>query len=90
MIRRISPCYDLSAVYGTIIDSQQQDDDDDQPLDEDDEEGEKGCNDNEVSAHGERSRRIKANISLQEEELLSEKPWALRGEVHSHDRPENR
>lgn len=59
--------------------------DSDQPLEEDDEEEE-----NEMSAHGERSRRIKANISLQEEELLSEKPWALRGEVHSHDRPENR
>lgn len=56
-----------------------------QPLEEKDEEEE-----NEVSAHGERSRRMKANISFHEEELLSEKPWALRGEVHSHDRPENR
>lgn len=43
---------------------------------------------NEVSAHGEPSRRIKDSISLQEGMLLSEKPWALTGEIHSYDRPE--
>lgn len=43
-----------------------------------------------LTAHTERSRRMKGKITDQERELLAEKPWALRGEVHSHDRPQNR
>ncbi|CBJ31506.1 conserved unknown protein [Ectocarpus siliculosus] len=42
-----------------------------------------------LSAHVQHSRRMKSKISDQERELLAEKPWALRGEVHSHDRPQN-
>lgn len=52
---------------------------------EEEEEDEEG-----LTAHGEQSRRMKGKITDQERELLAEKPWALRGEVHSHDRPQNR
>ena len=60
------------------------DEDDD---DEEEEEEEDGAN---MTAHTEHSRRMKGKITDQERELLAEKPWALRGEVHSHDRPQNR
>lgn len=56
---------------------------------EEDEEEEEGDGAN-LTAHTENSRRMKGKITDQERELLAEKPWALRGEVHSHDRPQNR
>ena len=43
-----------------------------------------------LTAHGEHSRRMKGSISFNEHELLAEKPWALRGEIKSQDRPQNR
>eukprot|EP00904_Undaria_pinnatifida_P004878 jgi/Undpi1/151/HiC_scaffold_1.g00148.m1 len=58
-----------------------QEKDEQQDEDEDDETG--------LTGHGARSKRMKGKISDQEKELLAEKPWALRGEVHSHDRPQN-
>lgn len=54
---------------------------------EEEEEEEDGAN---LTAHTEHSKRMKGKITDQERELLAEKPWALRGEVHSHDRPQNR
>ena len=63
-------------------DSGDEDDDDDEEEEEED-----GAN---LTAHTEHSRRMKGKITDQERELLAEKPWALRGEVHSHDRPQNR
>lgn len=43
-----------------------------------------------VTAHAAHSKRMKGKINEQERELIAEKPWALRGEVHSTHRPENR
>lgn len=43
-----------------------------------------------LTPHGVHARGMNGKISDQEKELLAEKPWALRGEVHSHDRPQNR
>ncbi|CAN0390344.1 unnamed protein product [Ectocarpus sp. 12 AP-2014] len=57
----------------------------DEGEEEEEEEEEAGV----LSAHVHHSRRMKSKISDQERELLAEKPWALRGEVHSHDRPQN-
>lgn len=57
-------------------------DEEDDDEDDDDETG--------LTGHGARSRHMKGKISDQEKELLAEKPWALRGEIHSHDRPQNR
>ncbi|CAM9426697.1 unnamed protein product [Ectocarpus sp. 6 AP-2014] len=57
--------------------------------DEGDEEEEEEEETGVLSAHVQHSRRMKSKISDQERELLAEKPWALRGEVHSHDRPQN-
>lgn len=64
----------------------EEEDEDEEEGDEEEEEEGAGV----LSAHVERSRRMKSKISDQERELLAEKPWALRGEVHSHDRPQNR
>lgn len=36
------------------------------------------------------AKRMKSRITDQEQELVAEKPWALRGEVHSGNRPQNR
>ncbi|CAN0468834.1 unnamed protein product, partial [Ectocarpus sp. 8 AP-2014] len=73
-------------------DAESDGDDDDDEEDEDssndegeEEEEESGA----LSEHVQHSRRMKSKISDQERELLAEKPWALRGEVHSHDRPQN-
>lgn len=57
---------------------------------EDDDDGSDDQDEGELTGHGVHSRRMKGKISDQERELLAEKPWALRGEVHSHDRPQNR
>lgn len=60
------------------------DEDEDENEDEDDED------EDDLTGHGVHLKRMKGKISDQEKELLAEKPWALRGEVHSHDRPQNR
>ena len=57
---------------------------------EDEQEEEEDEDGGTLTAHTEHSRRMKSKITDQERELLAEKPWALRGEVHSHDRPQNR
>lgn len=52
--------------------------------------GDAEAGENSQSAHTLVVRRLKGKISDQEQELVSEKPWTLLGEVHAGDRPENR
>lgn len=68
----------------------QEDDEEEDGSDEEEDEEEEEDDETGLTGHGARSRRMKGKISDQEKELLAEKPWALRGEVHSHDRPQNR
>lgn len=72
---------------GAQEDQQEEQEEDEEDEDEDEEDEEE---DEDETEHGAQSRRMKGRISDQERELLAEKPWALRGEVHSHDRPQNR
>lgn len=51
---------------------------------------ENSSDDESLTGHAAYSKRMKGRINDQEKELLAEKPWALRGEIHSNDRPENR
>lgn len=51
---------------------------------------EDGSEDDALTRHAAHSKRMKGKINEQERELMAEKPWALRGEVQSSDRPENR
>lgn len=46
--------------------------------------------DEDLTGHAAHSKRMKGKIDSQERELMAEKPWSLRGEVKSSDRPENR
>lgn len=51
---------------------------------------EKSSEDESLTGHAAYSKQMKGRITEQERELLAEKPWALRGEIQSNDRPENR
>ncbi|CAM9199068.1 unnamed protein product [Laminaria digitata] len=71
---------------------EEEDKDEEEEEDEDEEEDDEEEEDDDetrLTGHSARSKRMKGKISDQEKELLAEKPWALRGEVHSHDRPQN-
>lgn len=68
----------------------QEDDEEDGTDADDDGEEEEADDEAGLTGHSASSRRMQGKISDQEKELLAEKPWALRGEVHSHDRPQNR
>lgn len=70
------------------IDEEEEEDGSEDDQEEEEEEGEE--ENEELTGHGAQSRRMRGNISDHERDLLAEKPWALRGEVHSHDRPQNR
>lgn len=43
-----------------------------------------------LKGHAGHVLRMNGKITDLERELMAEKPWALRGEVHSTDRPQNR
>lgn len=43
-----------------------------------------------LTQHGAHASKMKGRIADAEQDLLAEKPWMMRGEVHGKERPENR